>query len=343
MTRILAMTALVGLLVGCNPVYCTDTCSFAGDGECDDGRLGAATGLCTRGTDCTDCSPNPSARPPVPRPNGMGGTPDIWAGFGQPANPGANPNAYQTEDEWAYDNCPVGTYCCAPPAECWYRVFRLGTDSDRQGCASTVPLLCGEHRECIQEVPGDNSLEGRRGIGCAVPGASGERVLICEEPPGREPGLDYACCANGLDLEWCLDMPSMYYFGRTGGPDVRAFYRVGSAEHTCTDRSDTVPPPCNVSDEYPRGLEDMCRAAGADGLASSPEVCNGGPLPDGGTGISPACQEEIDNLLRSLPTTTNSCINACLETYRRCEATNNCVSPDCQNASIDCLTGCPLT
>ena len=35
--------------------FCSNTCRFAGDGECDDGREGAQTSLCTFGTDCADC------------------------------------------------------------------------------------------------------------------------------------------------------------------------------------------------------------------------------------------------------------------------------------------------
>ena len=34
---------------------CTNTCSFAFDNDCDDGRPGALTSLCARGTDCADC------------------------------------------------------------------------------------------------------------------------------------------------------------------------------------------------------------------------------------------------------------------------------------------------
>lgn len=36
---------------------CVDTCGFAHDGECDDGRPGADTDLCDPGTDCSDCGP----------------------------------------------------------------------------------------------------------------------------------------------------------------------------------------------------------------------------------------------------------------------------------------------
>lgn len=34
---------------------CTDTCRFARNGECDDGRAGSDTDLCAPGTDCSDC------------------------------------------------------------------------------------------------------------------------------------------------------------------------------------------------------------------------------------------------------------------------------------------------
>ena len=37
------------------PTSCDDSCPFAHDGECDDGRAGAHTDLCEPGTDCTDC------------------------------------------------------------------------------------------------------------------------------------------------------------------------------------------------------------------------------------------------------------------------------------------------
>ena len=36
---------------------CTNTCVHAGDGKCDDGREGSATGGCACGTDCDDCGP----------------------------------------------------------------------------------------------------------------------------------------------------------------------------------------------------------------------------------------------------------------------------------------------
>jgi hypothetical protein len=34
---------------------CDDTCRFANNGECDDGREGSDTDVCGAGTDCADC------------------------------------------------------------------------------------------------------------------------------------------------------------------------------------------------------------------------------------------------------------------------------------------------
>ena len=44
---------------------CSDTCQFANDGECDDGRAGAISAACATGTDCNDCDrTGPPAGPP---------------------------------------------------------------------------------------------------------------------------------------------------------------------------------------------------------------------------------------------------------------------------------------
>lgn len=36
---------------------CTNTCQYANDNECDDGRPNAHTSVCGAGTDCADCGP----------------------------------------------------------------------------------------------------------------------------------------------------------------------------------------------------------------------------------------------------------------------------------------------
>ncbi|XP_006813795.1 uncharacterized protein LOC102802004 [Saccoglossus kowalevskii] len=38
-----------------NNNYCTDTCYYNNDGECDDGGAGSIYSLCDLGTDCADC------------------------------------------------------------------------------------------------------------------------------------------------------------------------------------------------------------------------------------------------------------------------------------------------
>lgn len=40
-------------------VACDDSCRFANNGECDDGREGSDTDLCNAGADCTDCGSAP--------------------------------------------------------------------------------------------------------------------------------------------------------------------------------------------------------------------------------------------------------------------------------------------
>ncbi len=338
--RTLAWTMGVIVLTGCEPTYCSNECPLANDGDCDDGRPGAVTGVCARGTDCADCGPNPSAPPPAASPTGGDGTPDPWGGFGQPANPGSDPNTYQTGGDYAYENCPVGFYCCSRGANCWYQMFRIINVDGSRGCAVTVPLSCGERRECIQENPGDDSLEGRRGVGCAIPGATGDRVVTCE-PPEREPGLNYSCCDNGLELEYCTDVPAMYRFGAGGGADARVWYQVGSVQHACLQRSDLVPLPCNISDEFDNGLEGMCRAAGATGLSSIDQDCMGtGSTPDAGTGISSSCRSTIESLTRA-NTGLGACTDACIEEVWGCLSANNCTNTNrCTNPYVTCVTGC---
>lgn len=59
-----SLLCLFAIAAGCesssNPSgggLCSNTCQFAGDGECDDGDPGSETSFCDRGTDCLDCGP----------------------------------------------------------------------------------------------------------------------------------------------------------------------------------------------------------------------------------------------------------------------------------------------
>lgn len=51
----MALLTVAGLNMGVGCQQCSDTCLFAGDGECDDGGVGAITTVCPFGTDCADC------------------------------------------------------------------------------------------------------------------------------------------------------------------------------------------------------------------------------------------------------------------------------------------------
>jgi hypothetical protein len=48
------------------PQACTETCSYASDGDCDDGGPGAEYSDCSLGIDCRDCGPRPLQPPPPP-------------------------------------------------------------------------------------------------------------------------------------------------------------------------------------------------------------------------------------------------------------------------------------
>lgn len=61
---------------GSSPTMCTNTCRFAGDGECDDGGGGSTTGLCAFGSDCDDCGSRGGPAPMGPAPMEEGECPE---------------------------------------------------------------------------------------------------------------------------------------------------------------------------------------------------------------------------------------------------------------------------
>jgi len=61
------------------PTCCTETCSYASDGVCDDGGPGSSYTDCASGTDCTDCGNRCSATPSPPfAPSPAGVQPAAW-------------------------------------------------------------------------------------------------------------------------------------------------------------------------------------------------------------------------------------------------------------------------
>lgn len=83
-------------VVGCRPsraVGCDDSCVYARDGECDDGRPAAVTSLCDPGTDCTDCGGAPEPQ-------------DGWCG-GEAVDPGGymdSASCHRQGGEWWYSS-----------------------------------------------------------------------------------------------------------------------------------------------------------------------------------------------------------------------------------------------
>ena len=66
------MIGMLALLAGC-----PSPCLFSNDGECDDGRAGAVTDLCSLGTDPEDCGPVPTPQSSKCNPNQIDIVPKI--------------------------------------------------------------------------------------------------------------------------------------------------------------------------------------------------------------------------------------------------------------------------
>mmetsp|Transcript_12948 Transcript_12948/g.25042 ORF Transcript_12948/g.25042 Transcript_12948/m.25042 type:complete len:1027 (+) Transcript_12948:330-3410(+) len=80
---------------------CSNTCGYAGDGDCDDGGAGSEYSFCTLGSDCTDCGnrgdssvavaspPSPAPPPPPPSPK----PPSRWFNTAPPPSPAPPPSS----------------------------------------------------------------------------------------------------------------------------------------------------------------------------------------------------------------------------------------------------------
>lgn len=55
-TLYIALSAFLMIgLASCTEEICENTCSYAFDGDCDDGGPGSDFNLCPLGSDCNDC------------------------------------------------------------------------------------------------------------------------------------------------------------------------------------------------------------------------------------------------------------------------------------------------
>jgi len=103
---------------------CYDYCTWAFDGECDDGGDGAVTGLCEYGTDCADCGPREGDNPYYYDPDDYD-----WYDYGY-------------DYDWYYDD-PYGDWDYDFDGDPWdyyygYDYYDYGDDYDYGGGAKKI-------------------------------------------------------------------------------------------------------------------------------------------------------------------------------------------------------------
>lgn len=344
--RLLALLAALAM-VGCQPTtFCDDSCRFAGDGECDDGRLGAATGWCELGTDCTDCGPNP--RVDQRDSDDVRIPPD---GFGQRHEPSG-----EGDEDWGEIPCEVGCFC-SDGGQGWYCRWAVGDgehDHVAVRCEGTVSPPwneCGRNRRCVEADTIDEGDSHPEALGCLERGASRDDIIEVCEPRGE--------CTDGTPVERCYRYPAWIPFdaiqeGVFYGGVTRLYYRAGSVELTCAESEPGDPPwvtviplDCSPEGGGERPLPTLCQRAGAEDYCgpsedpeTAPEGCGETEDPD----VDPSCrvqidavEDELDRLARSLPDACASCVTE----FRSCAEASNCESIEsCHSAGTSCLTSC---
>jgi hypothetical protein len=307
------------LAAGCKPAYCADTCRHAYDGECDDGRPGAATGLCARGTDCSDCGPNPDVQlaaditsPPAP----------------VPAPGRAIRGEIPTPPSGGGCVCDADAYCVGTGG-----VEVCADQESRSGVATpcaTSSMSCPSGPD-IEYQCGD----GDRGIGCyAIDNEYCETVGECR-PETRN---------AGMPIEHCGRMPTFIGHFSTHENYVRlsfdvseceTWYQVGSARASCGACADACwvflndgPNPCEM-DQGPDPGDFDC----GDGTYVPPSrVCNSASdCANGRDESSSTCSSES-----SCCTATRGCPG---ESATSC-ATSCCCCPAGQRCCTDWSRGC---
>lgn len=310
-----SFAAVLALLGGCEQTYCTDTCRFAGDGICDDGRDVAYNALCARGTDCGDCGPNLEALPAE----------DAYpGGYGAP-EPGATEQPFTPEGGTCRDH--AGAHC-KPDGLHYYGIY--GRGSDYRVCSMTIPRSCGDNRHCIE---GDDE----RAVGCLWNGAgtvSGGRVVICESA---------GMCTNGIRIQKCDDWPALIPLYL---PPYEEWYSLhyyeteeGQRWSCGAERWDHPGPPPGCYNPYPGGLHHLCVSLGADGYCGDEEECTEGtgePMTDP---IPAGCRQQLEAITGT--STGNSCLDRCVDQIYGCAGANNCTNLNaCLSPYQSCVSGC---
>jgi len=105
--------------------FCTYTCSYDGDGECDDGGPNSDWSVCAYGTDCTDCGTRGIAR--------------LWLGLNDVSVEGTF--VWAGGDPSSYRNWASGEPNNSGDEDCAELIVSPGNWNDNQ-CANTLPYLC---------------------------------------------------------------------------------------------------------------------------------------------------------------------------------------------------------
>jgi hypothetical protein len=201
---------------------CTDQCSFAADGLCDDGGVGADYWVCDLGTDCTDCGPRT-----VGGATGLGGRGSGGSGMGVGGGGGSTQNQLCNEEcshsgdgvcndggpGARYSDCVYGTDC----TDCGVRVWTGAgeplcsndcTYSADDGCDDGGPGaafgLCEFGTDCMDCDARDSAMVGVAGSG----GGAGV-------PAGWTCAAEYYGATDGCDCGCGVADPDCLGFGCT--------------------------------------------------------------------------------------------------------------------------------
>lgn len=302
------------LLLGCQPTeYCADTCPLAVDGACDDGRSGAATGLCSVGTDCSDCGAYAPA---------AGNSPFTIT---NPAQPVQSQRSGGSSCNYPFAGCSEWT--CGMDGRTLYhgREVAPGLACVGPGCGAVSWAQC----PVIEQ---DRSLfwecrAGTQGVGCYFAG----------DPVRAGNGAVTHCyrageCDDGTAIERCVRLPA---FSQPSTDPSNVFNPAICATWIQVDDWRKDCGSCN----------DPCNLSISEGeQACAPEVLTPDAGPGPGPGPSPRCRgivdEQIRNLRASLP--PSSCYDSCITTFGSCLERTDCADvASCLSTAQGCISRCP--
>jgi hypothetical protein len=311
-----AALAAVGALValGCEqPEYCTNSCRFAQDGQCDEGTYGAASGYCARGTDCADCGPNDNVDPGFQ----LERAPQDPPTFEYREAPGEAPPGLTLSvacDEGAQELCAAG------PGEVSDKIWRTN-----DGCVWGWYQCPGNPVPIWPDTPWQYWCreDGPNGIGCYYPDAA----------PGEThwdhcTRVGFCTCEDGArfeqEIEHCHRSPVFY--GPSYTASCSTWYQVGEERHECGTWQ------CS-----PHGAPVACDL----GIAEAERLCGCGevePPPP----ISPMCASIIESTRASYEALrTSPCASRCVDGYLACIIRGDCMTIEaCGTGYSTCLRGC---